>query len=77
MQTAILTMCKILQIVGLSGFYVLNLKMYLYFDCFGFFFSPPRKMLKSFAEVWKVNDSQELQKWNSMCEPEDARKDNF
>ncbi|KAM6362997.1 DNA mismatch repair protein Msh3 isoform 2-T2 [Pluvialis apricaria] len=36
-----------------------------------------RKKLKSFAEVWKINDSQELQKWKSMCEPEDERKDSF
>ncbi|KAM4638527.1 DNA mismatch repair protein Msh3 isoform 3-T6 [Amazona ochrocephala] len=36
-----------------------------------------RKKLKSFAEVWKINDSQELQKWKSMCKPEDERKDSF
>ncbi|XP_055647580.1 DNA mismatch repair protein Msh3 isoform X3 [Falco peregrinus] len=36
-----------------------------------------RKKLKSFAEVWKINDSQELQKWKSICEPEDERKDRF
>ncbi|XP_054042825.1 DNA mismatch repair protein Msh3 isoform X2 [Rissa tridactyla] len=36
-----------------------------------------RKKLKSFAEVWKIKDSQELQKWKSMCEPEDERKDSF
>ncbi|XP_064358203.1 DNA mismatch repair protein Msh3-like [Dromaius novaehollandiae] len=36
-----------------------------------------RKKLKSFAEVWKINDSQELQKWISGSEPEDERKDNF
>ncbi|XP_037228598.1 DNA mismatch repair protein Msh3 isoform X3 [Falco rusticolus] len=36
-----------------------------------------RKKLKSFAEVWKINDSQELQKWKSVCEPEDERKDRF
>ncbi|XP_066843809.1 DNA mismatch repair protein Msh3 isoform X3 [Anser cygnoides] len=36
-----------------------------------------RKTLKSFAEVWKINDSQELQKWKSMCEPEDERMDSF
>ncbi|KAM6230940.1 DNA mismatch repair protein Msh3 [Porphyrio hochstetteri] len=36
-----------------------------------------RKRLKSFAEVWQINDSQELQKWKSMCEPEDERKDSF
>ncbi|CAN0306383.1 unnamed protein product [Bubo scandiacus] len=36
-----------------------------------------RKKLKSFAEVWKINDSQELQKWKSMREPEDERKDSF
>ncbi|XP_019328066.1 PREDICTED: LOW QUALITY PROTEIN: DNA mismatch repair protein Msh3 [Aptenodytes forsteri] len=36
-----------------------------------------RKKLKSFAEVWKIDDSQELQKWKSMCEPEDERRDSF
>ncbi|KAM6106146.1 DNA mismatch repair protein Msh3 isoform 3-T4 [Pterocles gutturalis] len=36
-----------------------------------------RKKLKSFAEVWKINDSQELQKWRSMYEPEDERTDSF
>ncbi|XP_040435492.1 DNA mismatch repair protein Msh3 isoform X3 [Falco naumanni] len=36
-----------------------------------------RKKLKSFAEVWKINDSQELQKWKSVCEHEDERKDSF
>ncbi|XP_023800522.1 DNA mismatch repair protein Msh3, partial [Cyanistes caeruleus] len=36
-----------------------------------------RKKMKSFAEVWKINDSQELQKWKNRCEPEDERKDNF
>lgn len=36
-----------------------------------------RKKLKSFAEIWKINDSQELQKWKSMCEPEDEREDGF
>ncbi|XP_030326134.1 DNA mismatch repair protein Msh3 isoform X6 [Strigops habroptila] len=36
-----------------------------------------RKKLKSFAEVWKINDSQELQKWRSMYKPEDDRKDSF
>ncbi|KAM6328810.1 LOW QUALITY PROTEIN: DNA mismatch repair protein Msh3 [Alca torda] len=36
-----------------------------------------RKKLKSFAEVWKIKGSQELQKWRSMCEPEDERKDSF
>ncbi|XP_071587443.1 DNA mismatch repair protein Msh3 isoform X1 [Heliangelus exortis] len=30
-----------------------------------------RKKLKSFTEAWKINDSQELQEWKSMCEPED------
>lgn len=49
-----------------------------YFDFFFFFVPPmPRKKLKSFAEVWKIDDSQELQKWKSMCEPEDERKDSF
>jgi len=71
-----LTVYKILQItVGLSRFDVLNLKMCLYFD--GIFFFSPREKLKSFAEVWKINDSQELQKWKSACEPEDERKDSF
>ncbi|XP_063278862.1 DNA mismatch repair protein Msh3 isoform X4 [Prinia subflava] len=36
-----------------------------------------RKKMKSFAEAWKINDSQELQKWKNMCEPEDERNDNF
>ncbi|XP_067172842.1 DNA mismatch repair protein Msh3 [Apteryx mantelli] len=36
-----------------------------------------RKKLKSFAEVWKINDSRELQKWISACEPEDERRDSF
>ncbi|XP_027490328.1 DNA mismatch repair protein Msh3 isoform X7 [Corapipo altera] len=36
-----------------------------------------RKKMKCFAEAWKINDSQELQKWKSMCEPEDERKDSF
>ncbi|XP_014816014.1 PREDICTED: DNA mismatch repair protein Msh3 isoform X2 [Calidris pugnax] len=36
-----------------------------------------RKKLKSFAEIWKINDSQELKKWKSMCEPEDEREDGF
>ncbi|XP_068522312.1 DNA mismatch repair protein Msh3 isoform X1 [Anas acuta] len=36
-----------------------------------------RKTLKSFAEVWKINDSQEIQKWKSTCEPEDERMDIF
>ncbi|KAI1239626.1 hypothetical protein IHE44_0011046 [Lamprotornis superbus] len=36
-----------------------------------------RKKMKSFAEAWKINDSQELQKWKNMCEPEDERKDVF
>ncbi|XP_068785201.1 DNA mismatch repair protein Msh3 isoform X4 [Struthio camelus] len=36
-----------------------------------------RKKLKSFTEVWKINDSQELQRWKSACEPEDERKDGF
>ncbi|XP_050185670.1 DNA mismatch repair protein Msh3 isoform X1 [Myiozetetes cayanensis] len=36
-----------------------------------------RRKMKSFAEAWKINDSQELQKWKSMCEPEDERKDSF
>uniref|UniRef100_A0A8C6ZWX2 DNA mismatch repair protein MSH3 n=1 Tax=Nothoprocta perdicaria TaxID=30464 RepID=A0A8C6ZWX2_NOTPE len=36
-----------------------------------------RKKLRSFADVWKINDSQELQKWKSGYEPEDERKDNF
>ncbi|XP_033367286.1 DNA mismatch repair protein Msh3 [Parus major] len=35
-----------------------------------------RKKMKSFAEAWKINDSQELQKWKNRCEPEDERKDN-
>uniref|UniRef100_A0A8D2NA17 DNA mismatch repair protein MSH3 n=1 Tax=Zonotrichia albicollis TaxID=44394 RepID=A0A8D2NA17_ZONAL len=34
-----------------------------------------RKKMKSFAEAWKINDSQELQKWKNMYEPEDERKD--
>ncbi|XP_074935705.1 DNA mismatch repair protein Msh3 [Phalacrocorax aristotelis] len=34
-----------------------------------------RKMLKSFAEAWKINDSQDLQKWKTMWESEDERKD--
>ncbi|XP_063037106.1 DNA mismatch repair protein Msh3 isoform X2 [Melospiza melodia melodia] len=36
-----------------------------------------RKKMKSFAEAWKINDSQELQKWKNMYEPEDERKDSF
>lgn len=36
-----------------------------------------RKKMKSFAEAWKINDSQELQKWKNTCEPEDERKDSF
>ncbi|KAM8792926.1 DNA mismatch repair protein Msh3 [Eudromia elegans] len=36
-----------------------------------------RKKLKSFADVWKINDSQELQKWISGYEPTDEKKDNF
>ncbi|XP_058683410.1 DNA mismatch repair protein Msh3 isoform X2 [Poecile atricapillus] len=36
-----------------------------------------RKKMKSFAEAWKINDSQELQEWKNRCEPEDERKDNF
>ncbi|XP_042678835.1 DNA mismatch repair protein Msh3 isoform X3 [Centrocercus urophasianus] len=32
-----------------------------------------RKKLKSFAEAWKINDSQELEKWRNMCEPGDER----
>ncbi|XP_062369550.1 DNA mismatch repair protein Msh3 [Cinclus cinclus] len=36
-----------------------------------------RKKMKSFAEAWKINDSQDLQKWKNMCEPEDDRKDDF
>ncbi|XP_005061335.1 PREDICTED: DNA mismatch repair protein Msh3 [Ficedula albicollis] len=36
-----------------------------------------RKKMKSFAEAWKINDSQELQKWKNMYEPEDERKDGF
>ncbi|XP_014113725.1 PREDICTED: DNA mismatch repair protein Msh3 [Pseudopodoces humilis] len=35
-----------------------------------------RKKMKSFAEAWKINESQELQKWKNRCEPEDERKDN-
>uniref|UniRef100_A0A669Q3C8 DNA mismatch repair protein MSH3 n=1 Tax=Phasianus colchicus TaxID=9054 RepID=A0A669Q3C8_PHACC len=34
-----------------------------------------RKKLKCFAEVWKINDSQELEKWRNMCEPGDERTD--
>ncbi|XP_042711816.2 DNA mismatch repair protein Msh3 isoform X8 [Chrysemys picta bellii] len=30
-----------------------------------------RKRLKSFARIWNINDSQELQKWNSVCETGD------
>ncbi|XP_077673253.1 DNA mismatch repair protein Msh3 isoform X2 [Eretmochelys imbricata] len=30
-----------------------------------------RKRLKSFAKIWNINDSQELQKWSSVCETED------
>ncbi|CAN8220683.1 unnamed protein product [Coccothraustes coccothraustes] len=36
-----------------------------------------RKKMKSFAEAWKINNSQELQKWKNMYEPEDERKDSF
>ncbi|XP_059693075.1 DNA mismatch repair protein Msh3 isoform X3 [Haemorhous mexicanus] len=36
-----------------------------------------RKKMKSFAEAWKINDSQELQKWKNMYELEDERKDSF
>ncbi|CAM5145419.1 unnamed protein product [Natator depressus] len=30
-----------------------------------------RKRLKSFAKIWNINDSQELQKWSSVCETGD------
>nr|XP_042711816.1 DNA mismatch repair protein Msh3 isoform X7 [Chrysemys picta bellii] len=30
-----------------------------------------RKRLKSFARIWNINDSQELQKWSSVCETGD------
>ncbi|XP_067425319.1 DNA mismatch repair protein Msh3 [Emydura macquarii macquarii] len=30
-----------------------------------------RKRLKSFAKIWNINDSQELQKWSSVCETVD------
>lgn len=33
--------------------------------------------MKSFAEAWKINDSQELQKWKNMYEPKVERKDSF
>ncbi|XP_072777820.1 DNA mismatch repair protein Msh3 isoform X2 [Taeniopygia guttata] len=36
-----------------------------------------RRKMKSFAEAWKINDSQELQKWKNMYEPKDERKDSF
>ncbi|XP_059581053.1 DNA mismatch repair protein Msh3 [Alligator mississippiensis] len=32
-----------------------------------------RKRLKYFAEIWNINDSQELQKWKKICETEDDR----
>ncbi|XP_050802111.1 DNA mismatch repair protein Msh3 [Gopherus flavomarginatus] len=36
-----------------------------------------RKRLKSFARIWNINDSQELQEWSSVCETGDEWIDHF
>nr|XP_032649861.1 DNA mismatch repair protein Msh3 [Chelonoidis abingdonii] len=36
-----------------------------------------RKRLKSFARIWNINDSQELQEWSNVCETGDEWIDHF